>query len=136
MITRDYVCVRRLVRMVSDRCPLFGIPPLRARNYSSCMKIFTLTLYAKRKSDGTYDYSLNIWENRGGPTTEMNFESEALLRQQLDAVLPDGRDAHQILPQAQRNGDYWFPFTLPMSDAQAANLGWMGEVLPERSLVH
>jgi hypothetical protein len=136
MITRDYVCVRRLVRMVSDRCPLFGIPPLRARNYLCCMKTFTLTLYAKRKSDGTYDYSLNIWENRGGPTTEMNFESEALLRQQLDAVLPDGRDAHQILPQAQRDGDYWFPFTMPMSDAQAANLGWMGEAVPERSLVH
>lgn len=100
------------------------------------MKNFTLTLYAKRKSDGTYDYSLNICENRGSSATEMNFESEALLRNQLDAVLADGKNAHQILPQAQRDGDYWFPFTMPMSDAQAANLGWMGEGAAERSLVH
>jgi len=100
------------------------------------MKTFTLTLYAKRKSDGTYDYSLNVWENRGNLANEMNFESEALLQQQLDAVLPDGRDAHQILPQAQRAGDYWFPFTMPMSEAQAANLGWMSEGVPERGLVH
>jgi hypothetical protein len=102
------------------------------------MKTFTLTLYAKRKSDGTYDYSLNVWENcgTGSLASDMNFESEALLRQQLDAVLPDGRDANQILPQLQRNGDYWFPFTLPMSDAQAANLGWMAERAPERGLIH
>jgi hypothetical protein len=102
------------------------------------MKTFTLTLYAKRKSDGTYDYSLNVWENRGTGSlaTEMNFESEALLRQELDAMLPDGRDANQILPQMQRAGDYWFPFTMPMSDAQAANLGWLAEATTERSLVH
>jgi len=99
------------------------------------MKTFTLTLYAKRKSDGTYDYSLNVWENRGNHGQEMNFESEALLRQQLDAVLPDGRDAHQILPQAQREGDYWFPFTMPMSEAQAVNLGWIGDKAVDR-LVH
>ena len=100
------------------------------------MKTFTLTLHAKRKSDGTYDYSLNIWENRDNPSSEMNFESEALLRQQLDAVLPDGRDANQILPQMRQDGDYWFPFTMPMSDAQAANLGWMGERVADGGMVH
>jgi|SRR5215469_7742655 len=100
------------------------------------MKTFTLTLYAKRKSDGTYDYSLNVWENRGNLSTETNFESEALLRQQLDAVLSDGGDANQVLPQAKQEGDYWFPFTMPMSDAQAANLGWIGEGVSERTMVH
>lgn len=100
------------------------------------MKTFTLTLYAKRKSDGTYDYSLNVWDNGGNLGQEMNFESQAFLSQQLDAVLPDGGDAHQVLPQAQRSGDYWFPFTMPMSEAQAANLGWMAEGKQERPLVH
>ena len=94
------------------------------------MKTFTLTLYAKRKSDGTYDYSLNVWENRGTGSLapEMNFESEALMKQQVEA--------NHILPQAQRDGDYWFPFTMPMSDAQAVNLGWMGERPLEHSFVH
>lgn len=94
------------------------------------MKTFTLTLYAKRKSDGTYDYSLNVWENRGTGSLapEMNFESEALMKQQVEA--------NHILLQAQRDGDYWFPFTMPMSDAQAANLGWMGERPLEHSFVH
>jgi hypothetical protein len=94
------------------------------------MKTFTLTVHAKRKSDGTYDYSLNVWENRGAGSLspETNFESEALLRQQVDA--------NKVLPQAQRDGDYWFPFTMPMSEAQAANLGWLGEKTVDRSLVH
>jgi hypothetical protein len=64
MITRHYVRVRRLVRMVSDSALFSGFPPLCVGHYLRCMKTFTLTLYAKRKSDGTYDYSLNIWENR------------------------------------------------------------------------
>jgi hypothetical protein len=92
------------------------------------MKTFTLTVYAKRKSDGTYDYSLNVWENRSSGGGETNFESEALLQQSVDA--------NQVFPQPQRNGDYWFPFTMPMSDAQAANLGWVGEAPSEISRVH
>jgi hypothetical protein len=102
------------------------------------MKTFTLTLYAKRKSDGTFDYSLNVWENcgTGSLAPEMNFESEALLKHEVDAVLPDGRNASHILPQAQRNGDYWFPFTMPMSEAQAANLGWLAEKPLPQSLIH
>jgi hypothetical protein len=102
------------------------------------MKTFTLTLYAKRKNDGTYDYSLNVWENRctGSLASEMNFESEALLKQEVDAVLPDGRNPSHILPQAQRAGDYWFPFTMPMSEAQAANLGWLAENPVQPSFVH
>ena len=101
-----------------------------------CMKNFTLTLYAKRKSDGTYDYSLKIWENRGNAASEMNFESEDFLRQQLDAVLPYSQDSNQNLPQEQQDGDYWFPFTMPMSEAQAANLGWVSDGRSERGLVH
>ena len=94
------------------------------------MKTFTLTLYAKRKNDGSYDYSLNVWENQaaGSFSAEMNFESEALLRQEVDA--------NHILPQAHHEGDYWFPFTMPMSEAQAANLGWLSEKQLDRSLVN
>lgn len=100
------------------------------------MKNFTLTLYAKRKSDGTYDYSLKIWENRGNAASEMNFESEDFLRQQLVAALPYGKDSNQNLCQEQQDGDYWFPFTMPMSDAQAANLGWAGDGTIDRRLVN
>jgi hypothetical protein len=102
------------------------------------MKNFTLTLFAKRRKDGTYEYSLNVWENRGTGSlaSEMNFESEALLKHQVDAVLPNGADASHILPQVQGCGDYWFPFTMPMSDAQAANLGWLAERAQEQVQVH
>jgi hypothetical protein len=102
------------------------------------MKTFTLTVFAKRRSDGTYEYSLNVWENRGAGCleTEMNFESEALLQQQVNSALPGGAHMNSILPQAQRDADYWFPFTMPMSEAQAANLGWLTEKTPERSQIH
>jgi hypothetical protein len=102
------------------------------------MKTFTLTLFAKRKKDGSYEYSLNVWENRGtgALASEMNFESDALLKQRVDAVLPNGANASHILPQVQCDGDYWFPFTMPMSDAQAANLGWLAEKPLEGARVH
>ena len=102
------------------------------------MRTFTLTLYAKRSSDGNYECSLNVWENRnaGNLAAETNFESEASLRQQIEAVLPIGQDANTIPTEAQRAADYWFPFTMPMSDAQAANLGWLAGSPLERNLVH
>jgi|HubBroStandDraft_6_1064221.scaffolds.fasta_scaffold698169_2 hypothetical protein len=102
------------------------------------MKTFTLTLFAKLKMDGTYEYSLNVWENRGTGSlaTEMNFESEASMSQRVNEVLPGGGSVNNILPQSQREGDYWFPFVMPMSDAQAANLGWLGEKTLERAFIH
>jgi len=102
------------------------------------MKTFTLTLFAKLRTDGTYEYSLNVWENRGTGSleTEMNFESEALMSQRVNAVLPGGRDVDKILPQQAGECDYWFPFVMPMSDAQAANLGWPGEKTQKRAFVH
>jgi len=102
------------------------------------MKTFTLTVFAKLRSDGSYEYSLNVWENRGTGSlaTELNFESKALLQQQVSPALPGGAHMNCLLPQAQRDADYWFPFTMPMSDAQAANLGWLTEKTPERTLVH
>jgi len=100
------------------------------------MKTFTLTLYAKRKSDGTYDYSLKIWEDRGNTASEMNFESEDFLRQQFDAVMPYSKDSNQNLAHEQQDGDYWFPFTMPMSEAQAANLGWAGNGTIDRRQVN
>lgn len=102
------------------------------------MKNFTLTLYAKRRSDGTYDYSLNVWENR--PTDSFadatNFESQALVTQQLEAVLPVDGDAKFMTPEAASKGEYWFPFTMPMSEEQAANLGWKRESPLENCLVN
>jgi hypothetical protein len=102
------------------------------------MKTFTLTLFAKLKKDGTYDYSLNVWENRGTGSlaTEMNFESESLTSQEVNTVLPGGEHVNKILPQTVREGDYWFPFVMPMSDAQAANLGWPGEKKQEHAFIH
>jgi hypothetical protein len=111
--------------------------PVYSRNLIY-MKTFTLTVYAKRRKDGNFEYSLNVWENNGSGSlaNEMNFESEALLKQQVDAMLPNGGDVSHILPQVQREGDYWFPFTMPMSDAQAANLGWLAEKPLADSRVH
>jgi len=102
------------------------------------MKNFTLTLYAKRRGDGTYDYSLKVWENRstGSLASTTNFESRALIARQLQAVLPVGGDANFIPPVTEDAGEYWFPFTLPMSEEQAANLGWQSESPLDRSLVH
>jgi hypothetical protein len=102
------------------------------------MKTFTLTLVAKLKKDGTYACSLSVWENRctGSLASEINFESEALLSQQVNAVLPNVGELSHILPLSQREGDYWFPFTMPMSDAQAANLGWHTEKALEHTRVH
>jgi hypothetical protein len=93
------------------------------------MKNFTLTLYAKRKSDGTYDYSLKVWEDRSTGTlaAATNFESAALMAQQLDAVLPVGGDAVLVGSEIETTSEYWYPFTMPMSEEQAANLGWRSE---------
>jgi hypothetical protein len=93
------------------------------------MKNFTLTLYAKRKSDGTYDYSLKVWENRSTGTlaTTIDFESPAVITQQLDAVLPVGGDGSLLGSTMENTGEYWYPFTMPMSEEQAANLGWRSE---------
>lgn len=102
------------------------------------MKNFTLTLYARRKSDGTFDYSLKVWENRSTGTlaTTINFESRALVDQQLDAVLPVGGDANLIGTEIDNRDEYWFPFTMPMSEEQAANLGWRSESAVDRSVVN
>ena len=93
------------------------------------MKNFTLTLYAKRRTDGSYDYSLKVWENRpsGALAAAIEFESPALISQQLEAVLPVGGDANFAPVPAESTQEYWFPFTMPMSEAQAANLGWRSE---------
>jgi len=102
------------------------------------MKNFTLTLYAKRKSDGTYDYTLKVWENQSTGTlaAATNFESGALIAQQLEAVLPVGGDAAFVPSVTESDGEYWFPFTMPMSDEQAANLGWRSESPVDRSFVN
>ncbi|HEX3471173.1 MAG TPA: hypothetical protein VHT28_08305 [Silvibacterium sp.] len=101
------------------------------------MKTFTLTVVAKPKEDGTYEYLLNVWENRGTGSlaAEMNFESEAL-KQGVNTALPGGAHVSNVVPQVQREGSYWFPFVMPMSDAQAANLGWLAENVQERTDVH
>ena len=102
------------------------------------MKNFTLTLYAKRKSDGTYDYSLKVWENRatGALAATANFESNALLTHQFNAVLPIGGDLNLVDSEAETAGEFWFPFTMPMSEEQAANLGWRSESPLDRCLVN
>ena len=102
------------------------------------MRNFTLTLYAKRRNDGDYDYSLKVWENRSTDTlaTATNFESPALIRQRLDAVLPVGGDPNYIGSEIQSTGEYWFPFTMPMSEEQAANLGWRSESPLDSALVN
>jgi hypothetical protein len=102
------------------------------------MKNFTLTLYAKRKSDGTYDYSLKVWENRSTGTlaSATNFESRALMAQQLDAVLPVGADAALAGSEIEATSEFWYPFTMPMSEEQAANLGWRAESPLDQSLVN
>jgi len=41
-----------------------------------------------------------------------------------------------VLPQLQREGDYWFPYTVSMSDAQAANLGWQADKAQEHTHLH
>jgi len=70
------------------------------------MKNFTLTLYAKRKSDGTYEYSLKVWENgaAGILAQATNFESHALVAQRLEAVLPVGGDASFTQPAEESGG--------------------------------
>jgi len=102
------------------------------------MKNFTLTLYAKRKSDGTYEYSLKVWENgaAGILAQATNFESHALVAQRLEAVLPVGGDASFTQPAEESAGEFWLPFTMPMSDEQAANLGWCSEAPLNRLLVN
>lgn len=102
------------------------------------MKTYTLTLFAKPKDDGSYEYSLSIWENRGigSLAREMNFESESLLRRRINPVLPGGGDINNILPQLKRDGDYWFPFAMPMSDQQAANLGWLSKKALKHAYMH
>lgn len=102
------------------------------------MRTFTLTLYAKRRSDGTYDYSLKVWEDRstGSLANATNFESSALISQQLEAVLPVGGDAALRPSPTETAGDYWFPFTMPMSEEQAANLGWRSESSIDQTLVN
>jgi hypothetical protein len=102
------------------------------------MRNFTLTLYAKRRGDGSYDYSLKVWENQSTGTlaAATNFESRALIAQQLEAVLPVGADATFIPSVTENAGEYWFPFTMPMSEEQAANLGWQSESPLDRSLVN
>ena len=102
------------------------------------MKNFTLTLYAKRKSDGTYDYSLKIWENRstGLLAAMASFESRAVTAQRLNSVLPVGGDTNLLGTEIDSTGEFWFPFTLPMSEEQAANLGWRSESPLDHSLVN
>ncbi|HTY85688.1 MAG TPA: hypothetical protein VMB19_15815 [Silvibacterium sp.] len=102
------------------------------------MKNFTLTLYAKRRSDGNYDYSLKVWENRatGSLFTATNFESQSLIAQQLETVLPIGGDAASQPSAAENAEEFWFPFTMPMSEEQAANLGWRNDVAPEQGLLN
>lgn len=109
-----------------------------APNILPYMKTFTLTVYAKLRNDGNYEYSLNVWENRGTDSlaSEINFESEALMSPHLNSVLPGSGNVSQVLPQFGCEADYWFPFVMPMSDAQAANLGWRCEKTLENAFVH
>src|ERR1700759_416609 len=102
------------------------------------MKNFTLTLYAKRKSDGSYDYSLKAWENRstGALSATANFESSTIIGHQLNAVLPVGGDSKLSDSDSERAAESWFPFTMPMSEEQAANLGRRSDSPLDRSLLN
>jgi hypothetical protein len=102
------------------------------------MKNFTLTLYAKRRSDGNYDYSLKVWENRATGTlfTATNFESQSLIAKNLETVLPMGGDVASLPSAVETAEEFWFPFTMPMSDEQAANLGWRNDSSAEQGLVN
>jgi hypothetical protein len=102
------------------------------------MKNFTLAVYAKRRSDGNYDYSLRVWENRsmGNLSAAINFESRTLAGQQLDNAWPVRGDANLIGADIENTGDYWYRFTMPMSEEQAANLGWRSDSALDGSLVN
>lgn len=101
------------------------------------MKNFTLAVYAKRRSDGNYDYSLKVWENRtiGNLSTAINCESRTLASQQPDAAWPVRGDANLIGSDSE-SADYWYRFTMPMSEEQAANLGWQSDSALDGSLVN
>ena len=102
------------------------------------MKNFTLAVYARRKGDGSYDYSLKVWENRSAATLcpAKNPESRTLTTPHLDSAWPVRADRNLVGSDFESADDYWYRFTLPMSEEQAANLGWRGNSAPEESVAN
>jgi hypothetical protein len=102
------------------------------------MKNFTLTVFAKRRSDGAYDYSLKVRENRsmGTLSAPISLENPTLTTQPIDAAWPVRGDANLIGSDAENADDYWYRFTMPMSEDQAANLGWRSDSALDRPLVN
>jgi hypothetical protein len=93
------------------------------------MHPYMLILMAERSylDAGGYQYSIRISRANGSGrwlAQRIVFADEAVFRRRINAVLPIGVDANSILSKLQREGIYWIPGDVKMSDRQAARFGW------------
>lgn len=94
------------------------------------MSNYALTLISKPKDDGSYQYSTSIWQD--GPdrearsqVRERNFQNEAELTQQMNALIGSSGDANNMLPLLHAKGSFVIPANVSISDEQAESFGWI-----------
>jgi hypothetical protein len=93
------------------------------------MHLYMLVLRAERSyvGAGSYQYSIRISRANGSGrwlAQRIVFADETVFRRRINAVLPVGVDSNNMLSKLQREGVYWFPGDVRMSDRQAARFGW------------
>jgi hypothetical protein len=94
-----------------------------------CMHPYMLILMAERSYVGaeSYQYSIRISRANGSGrwlAQRIVFADEIVFRRRINAVLPIGVDANNILSKLQREGIYWIAGDVKMTDRQAARFGW------------
>ena len=91
------------------------------------MKLFMLTLAAKRSGDDTFRYSTSILRDgiSNRRAWRIDFENEAALRNHIEAVLPNRIDVEYLIREAKAKGACSVDSPLNLSDAEAANFGWI-----------
>jgi hypothetical protein len=94
-----------------------------------CMHPYMLILLAERSYVGaeSYQYSIRISRANGSGrwlAQRIVFTDEAVFKRRVMALLPTVRDVNQVLSKLQREGKYWIPGDVKLSDRQAAQFGW------------
>jgi len=76
---------------------------------------------------GSYQYSIRIARANGSGrwlAQRSIFTDDAVFKRRVLALLPAVRDVNQVLSKLQREGKYWIPGDVKLSDRQAARFGW------------
>jgi hypothetical protein len=75
---------------------------------------------------GSYRYSIRTARANGSGrwlAPRSVFTDEAVFKRRVMALLPPVRDVNQVLSKLQREGKYWIPGDVSLSDRQVAQFG-------------